>query len=356
MNKMCFLLVAVVFLSACSKKSADTPPNDGNIHNVTTNGLPFEVSVVTTDQAKEWDTLVKLSLGYFEKQDYDALEKLAGEGRSAEDAWPEGDWKVVPVYVGLELADDQADSAWLARQKALEAWGQARPESITARVALARHLVNYAWKARGGGYANTVSDAAERLFEERLHQAALVLNEAKALKEKCPVYWTTIMKIARGLGVTKEQFDHIFQEAIQAYPDYAPIYIQRGTFLLPRWYGEGDEWVADLSKTADKLGGARGDIIYAQTAWALKGYSDKKNIFEDYTNLSWERIDRGWTALEKKDSDSLEAIHIHAHMAGLAGDGPAARKYLMKTGGKVTLNAWVSKGEFIDFANWAIAQ
>jgi hypothetical protein len=43
-------------------------------------------------------------------------------------------------------------------------------------------------------------------------------------------------------------------------------------------------------------------------------------------------------------------------MAALAGDGKMARKCLMKTEGKVTLHTWVSKGEFIDFANWALAQ
>jgi hypothetical protein len=349
-------LAAALLLPGCSKESADTPPNDGNVHNVSTNGLPFVVTVVETDQSKQWSTLSKLSLMYFEKQDYDELEKLADEGRSAEDAWPNGDWKVVPVYVGLELSASQDDSVWLARQKAIAAWIQARPESITARVTLARHLTGYAWKARGSGYANTVSDDATRLFEERLRQAAAVLKDAKELKAKCPVYWTTVMKVALGLGIPKDQHNRIFQEAIQAYPDYTPTYVQRGTFLLPRWYGEDGEWVADLAKSADQVGGPKGDILYAQVAWAESGYSSQKNIFEDNTNLSWERIDRGWSALEKKFPDSLEAIHVHGHMAGLAGDGKTAKKCLMKTEGKVTLWAWESKGEFIDFANWAIAQ
>jgi hypothetical protein len=349
-------LATAILLAGCSKKSADTPPNDGYAHNISTNGLPFTVTVVETDQSKEWATLSKLSLIYLEKQDYDQLEELAGERRTVEDAWPDGDWRVVPVYAGLELSANQDDSAWLARQKAFEAWVQARPESITARVALARHLTDYAWKARGNGYANTVSDRAEQLFEERLRQAWTVLSEAKSLKEKCPVYWTSVMKVALGLGIPKEQFNRIFQEAVQAYPDYTPIYIQRGIFLLPRWYGQEGEWVADLTKSADEIGGEKGDILYARVAWSLKWTSGKKNFFEGNTNLSWERIDRGWAVLEREFPDSLEAIHIHGHMAALAGDGKMARKCLMKTEGKVTLHTWVSKGEFIDFANWALAQ
>jgi uncharacterized lipoprotein YajG len=47
------ILAAALLLAGCSKKSADTPPNDGYAHNVTTNGLPFAVTVVETDQSKE---------------------------------------------------------------------------------------------------------------------------------------------------------------------------------------------------------------------------------------------------------------------------------------------------------------
>jgi hypothetical protein len=91
------------------------------------------------------------------------------------------------------------------------------------------------------GYANTVSEEAGRLFEERLARAASVLNGARDLKAKCPVYWTTALKVALGLGASKQQEERIFQEAVQAYPDYVPIYIERGMFLLPRWYGEAGE-------------------------------------------------------------------------------------------------------------------
>lgn len=114
--------------------------------------------------------------------------------------------------------------------------------------------------------------------------------------------------------------------------------------------------MADLTKSADQIGGAKGDMLYAQVAWAQRRYSNKGSIFEENTNLSWERVDRGWSALEKKFPDSLEAIHMHTHLAALAGDGKTAKQCLLKTEGKVTLVAWSSKGEFIDFANWAMAQ
>ncbi len=348
------LLVPLIWLG-CSKNQ-DTPPKDGNRHNVSTNGLPFAVTVVETEQSTEWGRLSRLALHYLQATNYDELEKLAEDGRSAEDAWPDGDWRVVPVYVGLELSDSEDDKSWLSREVAIKGWMDARPESVTARIALARHLMSYAWKARGSGFANTVSDDAEKIFEKRLREAAVALGAARGLTQKCPVYWTALMTVARGLGVDRAHFDAICQQAIQAYPDYTPIYVQRGTYLLPRWFGEEGEWERDLAKSADRMGGEKGDILYAQVAWALKNYSEHGNIFDDTKALSWERIDRGWDALEKKSPDSPEAIQAHGHMAGLAGDREKAKACLMKTGGKIALSQWYSKGEFIDYANWALGQ
>jgi len=72
--------------------------------------------------------------------------------------------------------------------------------------------------------------------------------------------------------------------------------------------------VADLGKSADKIGGEPGDILYAQVAWGERGFSSQKNIFEENTNLSWERVDAAAVRLEKKFPDSLEAIHMHGHL------------------------------------------
>jgi len=65
MKWACVFLAAVFLVAGCSKKSVDTPPNDGNAHNVSTNGLPFAVTVVETDQSKEWNTAIEAVLNGF---------------------------------------------------------------------------------------------------------------------------------------------------------------------------------------------------------------------------------------------------------------------------------------------------
>ena len=53
----------------------------------------------------------------------------------------------------------------------LEKWRAQYPQSITVYTTLAATYVNYAWQARGNGYANTVTDEGWQLFRDRIHQA-----------------------------------------------------------------------------------------------------------------------------------------------------------------------------------------
>lgn len=237
----------------------------------------------------------------------------------------------------------------------MQNWILAKPESLTARISFARFLRNYAWHARGNGYADTVTDKNWQLFGQRLNQAVEVLNNAKSFKETCPVYWSTMLGVALGLQVSKEQFNTIFNQAIQAEPDYAYYYRTRAVFLLPRWYGEQGEWEKDLAQSADRIGGDNGDMIYAQVVWEINHYGSSGNVFDENKLISWERVDRGFAVIEKLFPDSLAAKNERFHLAALAGD-KNARKYFEQTEGKVDLSDWNAKGEFIDAANWAFGQ
>jgi hypothetical protein len=67
-------------------------------------------------------------------------------------------------------------------------WTAAYPDSPTPRISLAYLYLNYAWLARGSGFANSVSESQWSLFKSRNAQAKAILLEAGALKEKDP-FW-----------------------------------------------------------------------------------------------------------------------------------------------------------------------
>ena len=103
------------------------------------------------------------------------LDCLADRARSGKERLPGGLWKIHLLYQGLRqpvpypLHATQED--WTRLLQRLRRWEKARPESITARVALALAYLEYAHDARGSGYANTVSESGWKLFQERTAEA-----------------------------------------------------------------------------------------------------------------------------------------------------------------------------------------
>jgi len=99
---------------------------------------------------------------------FEQLDCLADSTRSNKEVFPGGTWKLHTIYVGLEEPLLHATPKdWKAHIGLLKKWVAARPQSITARVAFAEACVNYAWDARGHGYADSVSQNGWKLFEQR---------------------------------------------------------------------------------------------------------------------------------------------------------------------------------------------
>src|ERR1700722_17577135 len=286
---------------------------------VLVNGQTVEITVVEAAEEKEQKEIKAKTMGLLNARDYDGLEKFSSDLRTSKKIWADGAWKLSHVYLGLVPNDNESSAAWDARIHALQTWVAARPESITARVALAFVEVAYAWNARGGGWADTVTSEGWRLFDQRLKEAVSILDDTKKLQAKCPVYWTVRMRAALGLSMEKEQFDALSADALRTWPDYGPIYSRRAIYLLPRWMGSPGEWEKDLANSADKTGGQQGDILYARVVWCIHQSFGMKNIFKE-TELSWPRVDRGFQDLEKLFPESLDTTSEHARLAVLAKD------------------------------------
>jgi len=222
-------------------------------------------------------------------------------------------------------------------------------------VELARFLTDYAWQARGSDWASKVTDEGWRLMGDRLKAAAEVLGEAEKLDEKCPVYWSAVQQAALGLQLDKSRYDAIFNQAIKEFPDYEYYYNNRATFLLPRWYGDEGELARDLEKSADRIGGEAGDMLYAQVVWDTHHYGGPTNVLVE-NNLSWARTDRGFQVILKNFPDSLAAKNEGAHLAALAGDQAAALKYFLLTQGQVDLRQWDDQDQFVNCYKWALGQ
>ena len=78
---------------------------------------------------------------------------------------------------------------WKEHLKILNRWMAAKPQSVTARVALANAYTSYAWNARGSDSSDTVTESGWKLFGQRIGKAKQVLEQASRLKAKCPEWY-----------------------------------------------------------------------------------------------------------------------------------------------------------------------
>ncbi len=279
---------------------------------------------------------------------YDQLEKLAAEYRRTRAAWPDGHWKLAAFYLGLaEVPKTASDGAWSARVGSLRDWLKQKPKPITAQVALARAFFSGAMRARGVGYADTVTDEMAALMQKRLEQGSAALQASASLRKQCPGWYAAAQRIARLQGWPREEYDPLVDEGIRLFPTYHDLHFARVQHLLPRWHGQEGEWEAYAAKAADRVGGDEGDALYAQIIWSLKSLGIFKNIVRD-SKMSWPRAQRGYEVLLRRHPANLGVASAYAALAGSANDLPTARKlFLNPIKNQVVLDIWVTKDWFI---------
>ena len=168
---------------------------------------------------------------------FDELDAMAAQYRASRQKFKNGEWALNVFYSGLShylLQKDGQVENWEVRLSQIREWVKARPNSVTARVALSECLVGYAFAGRGYGYANTVSEDQRRVFNERNLEAQSVLNEFAAMRDACPQWRAASMRF-HGQDWTREKFLEVFQEAIQFDPEFSMYYFRTAIVLMPRW-------------------------------------------------------------------------------------------------------------------------
>jgi Domain of unknown function (DUF4034) len=351
MKKALIIPLILITLLGCSKSpnSAETSKSAKQSGSQSADSFiptdPSEITLIETAEKKEKLSIEAQSSAFFAAKDFGKLEDLANNYRLSKESSVSGSWKLEYVYAGIVPDVEDSNDVWDERIATLHEWIQAKPDSITARVALANVLVTFGWKARGTDFANSVTDSGWKLLGERLTAAVQVLKDAQILHEKCPFAWKVMMDAALGLGVDKAQYDNLFQKAVASEPDFSVYYVEKAYYLTPRWYGGKGEMAAFLKEVADQVGGEDGDLLYARVAWRVQHLTG--DIFEDPT-LSWPRVDKGFEIMEEQFPDSLYVQNGRAYMAVMGSDKMnAPRRLVGALRGQIDLGEWTSKEKFL---------
>jgi hypothetical protein len=288
------------------------------------------------------------------EEKFEELDCLADHARSGKERLPGGLWKVHLLYLGLRqpvpypVHATQED--WTDLLQRLQRWATARPESITARVALALAHLEYASDARGSGYASTVSQSGWKLFEERTAEAKRILTEASKLATKCPEWYVAMQMVSQNQSWPVTEARALFEEANKFEPEYYTYARDLASYLLPKWSGEPGDTEKFVQEIADRIGGDKGDILYFQVAAADYVICGCK----DNPQLSWDRIKRGFEASEKHYGVSMVNLNRIAYLASYFGerDPVYAVKVFKRIGDQWDAESWRSHEDFEQIKQW----
>ncbi len=333
-----FLALLATSLTGCHKKAPVQPMDTSGIHEV-------EDTVQAEIHSFRMDTRQA-----YNNRRFDELEHKADELNASRAVFSNGSWKIHQFHDALGCRDDEPESMWQLHDTIHREWIAAYPDSITARVAYADFFVDYAWHARGTGYANTVSQEGWKLMDERLAKARDILAAARALPMKDAVWWSVSLSVALGQGWSRDDYDALMKDAKSYSPVYWSCDISRAYSLLPRWHGEPGDW-EDYALQASRAENGLGAEIYARIVMNLAGYYD--NVFEE-TKASWPKTRDGLEAMRKKYPDFHEVANWAAKLAVLAKDYPEASRMFALLGDSYDPDVWQDAQQFVLFRKQAL--
>lgn len=277
-------------------------------------------------------------------KNFSELDCVADAARAGKTRFSGGAWKLHSFYQGLDSPRQghPTEEDWQTHMQLMQQWRDKDPQSITARVALAKAYIAYAWDARGDGKSDTVSDNGWTLFGQRLAQAKNTLDEAASTPGKDAEWYIDMQQISLGQGWDESDSAALFKQAFTFEPQYYYYLQMRAKFLQPKWNGEPGDTERFAKSVADKIGGDDGDILYFQSAVGIVCGCNEPDV----NDFSWPRLQKGYTAFEKKYGASLISANYLAFMALKANQLEVADSMFKSIGDNWDKQVWITEAWF----------
>jgi len=281
----------------------------------------------------------------FNDEKFEQLEEVAGTARSQKERFRGGVWKLQIFYKTIQGPGSltSTDAAWDAHVDRLRRWIAAKPNSITPRVALAQSYLRLAWKARGNGYADTVTSDDWKRFKQRVQQAQDILQQVESLGvAKDPQWYRDLQTVALAQGWDRARAEDLVQKASNFEPGYFYFYNAHANYLLPKWYGKVGESETFAQTISDQIGGREGDFVYFMLVLDLNCCKPKAQM----QNISWDRVKQGFAALEELYGSTNYELNGLAYMAVRQGDREFAQQLFTRIGDDWDEDVWHTKEIF----------
>lgn len=268
---------------------------------------------------------------------YDKLDQAADEARTRQVALSDGQPLLTAIYagvIGCGCADQLNEELWQVRKQRIDEWAKRKPGSVTARVAVAGFPIGYAWMARGGGYASTVSPEGWKLFAERTEQGRRALEALDAKTKQDPGWYELMLNVAVSQGWPRDRFDALFSEAVGKHPYHSTFYFKRMSYYSPRWYGSPEDEKRVVEEAVERTRPRWGETMYARLNWR----DIDASMFEP-GRTDWPRMKAGFQQMTKEYGDAWN-INSFAKFACVAKDYETFSGLAAKIGDSPIPEAW----------------
>lgn len=288
-----------------------------------------------------------------DQEDFPQLEEIAQRNRIEKGRLIGGIWKIVGYYNGTGWPVNEGEpkeSDWQRHIATLKNWIAASPNSTAARLSLAYLYVNYSWIARGGGFADSISDAQWKLFYERNAQAKTLLLEVSSFKDKDPFWYQVMQLVSHNEGWDKTQARELFDQAVAFEPGYYHFYVEYSRYLQPQWYGKAGDIQTFADEISSRMPEPDGSMLYF---WILANrVCYCRQAQEDLPHASYEQFSKGYANITRLYGVSNLNANRFAFIATTFHDQAAARKAFANIT-KMDKSIWTYQSIFDNSREWA---
>jgi hypothetical protein len=213
----------------------------------------------------------------------------------------------------------------------------ALPDSPTPLVFEGTFYINYAWDARGYGYADTVTADGAAKMKERLDLASDALVKAWNMAPDRPEAATQMITVELGQGKGRDVMEMWFARAMSANPNNKAACEAKLYYLLPKWYGSADDAIQFGHEClAGRNWGADLPFILVEAQEDLSRYPDAtKRLNYLHSTAVWADIKSVYQPITLARPDEPVLASRYAYYACIAKQWKLAAKLFDRLGDKV---------------------
>ncbi|WP_020468813.1 hypothetical protein [Zavarzinella formosa] len=215
--------------------------------------------------------------------------------------------------------------------------------------------IDYAWEARGNGFADEVTEEGAKLYKERLVKAREHFAAAWRADDQCAEAAVGMIRVCVGLGLPAEEMETWFARARKANPTLYEAFEAKFNYLKPQWHGSNEELLAYARQLAKHPDWGRQVPILMMAAHELIARQSGDSVAYFTRNPQvWKDIQPVLEEMRKRFPKSIMGATLYLHYARLCNKNRVqAAEYATPVKDKLKMNGFMDQQEIDAALQWA---